>query len=196
MTRKIHATADVDPTAQIGNNCQIWHLSQVRERAYLDDGCIVGRGVYIGPGVTCGPNCKIQNYALVYEPAQLRAGVFIGPGATLTNDQRPRAINPDGDRKTVSDWESVGVVVEEGASIGAGAICVAPLKIGRWAMIGAGSVVIQDVLDHALMVGNPARLVGWVCRCGMPLKQETETFACMTCDDKYSLCEVGLSLVS
>lgn len=123
---------------------------------------MIGRSAYIGPGVHIGAGCKLQNNALVYEPATLEDGVFVGPAAVITNDHRPRAVNPDMSPKTADDWESVGVTVRQGASIGAGAVCVAPVTIGRWAMVAAGSVVTRDVADFALVAGAPARQIGWV----------------------------------
>jgi acetyltransferase-like isoleucine patch superfamily enzyme len=140
----------------------VWHLAQVRERASLGSDCIVGRGAYIGSGVRLGRNCKIQNYALVYEPAELGDGVFIGPAVVLTNDTYPRAVTPQGDLKSGSDWQAVGVTIRDGAAIGANAVCVAPLTIGAWALVAAGSVVTKDVAAHALVAGNPARQIGWV----------------------------------
>lgn len=169
MTRHIALTADVSVNAIIGEGSQVWHLAQVRENATLGENCIVGRGAYIGSGVRIGANSKIQNYALVYEPAELGDGVFVGPAAVLTNDLYPRAVNPDGTRKDGHDWEPVGVTVLEGASIGARAVCVAPLTIGRWAMVAAGSTVTKDVPDFALVAGTPARRIGWVGRAGVRL---------------------------
>jgi len=165
----VHATADVAESAVIGSGSKIWHYAQVREDAVLGEGCIVGRGAYIGSGVVMGDACKVQNYALVYEPATLGSGVFIGPAVVLTNDHFPRAINPDGSLKSAHDWAPVGVDIAEGASIGAHATCVAPVRIGRWALVGSGSVVVRDVPEFAIVVGNPARRVGWVGRAGQPL---------------------------
>jgi UDP-2-acetamido-3-amino-2,3-dideoxy-glucuronate N-acetyltransferase len=165
----IAPTADVAATAQLASTAKVWHLAQVREGATLGENVIVGRGAYIGTGVQVGDNCKVQNYALVYEPASLAAGVFIGPAVVLTNDHFPRAVNPDGTPKSAHDWEAVGVEVREGASIGASSTCVAPVIIGRWALVGSGSVVIKDVPDFAIVVGSPARRVGWAGRAGQPL---------------------------
>jgi UDP-2-acetamido-3-amino-2,3-dideoxy-glucuronate N-acetyltransferase len=158
--------ADVDPRAVVGPGTRVWHLAQVREGAVVGADCVLGRGAYVGPGARVGDRCKIQNHALVYEPAVLEDGVFVGPGAVLTNDLLPRAVNPDGTLKTADDWLAVGVTVRAGASVGARAVCVAPVVIGRWALVAAGAVVTRDVPDHALVVGVPARRVGWVGRTG------------------------------
>lgn len=171
-------SADVSDKAVIGDGSKIWHLAQVREQAELGVNCIVGRGAYIGTGVKMGDNCKVQNYALVYEPAVLEAGVFIGPAVVLTNDTYPRAVSPDGGLKSAHDWEPVGVTIREGASIGARAVCVAPVTIGRWATVAAGAVVAKDVPDFALMVGVPAKRHGWVGKAGFPLQRSGEKWVC------------------
>jgi UDP-2-acetamido-3-amino-2,3-dideoxy-glucuronate N-acetyltransferase len=183
---KILGTADVDPSAQIGTGSCIWHLAQVRNAAIIGSNCVIGRGAYIGSGVKIGNNCKIQNYALVYEPAVLGNGVFIGPAAILTNDQYPRAVNFDGTIKLNSDWDSVGVEVCEGASIGAGAICIAPVKVGAWALVAAGAVVKDDVPNFALVAGVPARRIRWVGRAGKPLNKISDTsYKCPTTGALY-----------
>ncbi len=169
-TARIVASAEVDPTATIGDGSSIWHLVQIRNEAKIGQNCIVGRGAYIGTGVEIGDNCKIQNYALVYEPAKLGNGVFIGPAVVLTNDQFPRAVNPDGSIKSASDWEAVGVTIGDGASIGARAVCIAPVSVGAWALVAAGAVVTKDVPNYALVAGVPAKRIRWVGRAGVPLE--------------------------
>jgi UDP-2-acetamido-3-amino-2,3-dideoxy-glucuronate N-acetyltransferase len=166
----VHPSADVAASVELGEGTTVWHLAQVRDGAKLGRDCIVGRGAYVGSGVRLGDRCKLQNYALVYEPAVLEDGVFVGPAAVFTNDHYPRAITPDGRLKTGDDWHAVGVTVRTGASIGARAVCVAPVTIGAWSLIAAGAVVVDDVADHALVVGTPARRIGWVGRAGVPLR--------------------------
>ncbi|MGS0683822.1 DapH/DapD/GlmU-related protein [Nakamurella sp. GG22] len=183
---RVEATADVATDAQIGDDTLVWHLAQVRERAILGHDCVIGRGAYVGAGVRIGNHCKLQNYALVYDPAVLEDGVFIGPGAVLTNDQYPRSINPDGSPKSSQDWAPVGVMVRRGASIGARAVCIAPLTIGRWALVAAGSVVVKDVLDFALVAGVPAQRRAWVGKAGIPLKRLNRTeWVCPTTGESY-----------
>jgi acetyltransferase-like isoleucine patch superfamily enzyme len=165
-------SADVAGTASIGDGTRIWHLSQIREGAVLGKNCNIGRGAYVGPGVQIGNNCKLQNYALVYEPARLADGVFVGPAAVLTNDLHPRAITPDRTLKGSDDWVAVGVTIGEGASIGARAVCIAPVCIGEWATVAAGAVVTKDVPAFAVVAGVPARQMGWVGEAGHPLKRD------------------------
>jgi UDP-2-acetamido-3-amino-2,3-dideoxy-glucuronate N-acetyltransferase len=177
-TARIHTSASVDPTADLGEGVQVWHQAQIRERAQVGDNCIIGKGAYIDTDVSLGPNCKVQNYALVYSGTRLGLGVFIGPSAILTNDRYPRAITPDGELKRADDWAHGTIEVGAGASIGAGAVIVTGIRIGEFATIGAGSVVTHDVPPHALMIGSPAFLAGWVCRCGRPLVKDLPCFTC------------------
>lgn len=181
-------SADVSPDASIGDGSSIWHLSQVREGVRMGENCIIGRGAYIGTGVQMGDNCKVQNYALVYEPAKLADGVFIGPAVVLTNDTYPRAINADGTLKSAHDWEPVGVTIEKGAAIGARAVCVAPVTVGAWATVAAGTVVVKDVPAYALVAGVPARRIGWVGESGVPLVAGADemTWVCPVTGDLYT----------
>ncbi|MFE7229816.1 acyltransferase [Streptomyces sp. NPDC002405] len=172
MNYRVQPSAQVDESAEIGAGSSVWDLAQIREDARLGEGCVIGRGAYVGSGVRMGDNCKLQNYALVYEPAELGDGVFIGPAVVLTNDHNPRSVDPEGMQKRGGDWEAVGVKIADGASIGARSVCVAPLTIGRWAMVAAGAVVTKDVPDFALVMGVPARQTGWVGRAGHKLVQK------------------------
>lgn len=171
MTVRVQPSAQVAESARVGDGTLVWELAQIREDARLGSECIIGRGAYVGPGVVMGDHTKLQNHALVYEPAVLGDGVFVGPAAVLTNDEYPRSVDPDGALKRGGDWEPVAVTVADGASIGARAVCVAPVRIGRWAMVAAGAVVTRDVPDFALVVGVPARQVGWVGRAGRRLEE-------------------------
>jgi acetyltransferase-like isoleucine patch superfamily enzyme len=165
----VHATADVDESAELGPNTTVWHLAQIREDARLGRDCIVGRGAYVGPGVVIGDQVKLQNYALVYEPARLEDQVFIGPAVILTNDLFPRATDAEGKLKRPADWEALGVVIRHGASVGARAVVLPGVVVGRWALVAAGAVVTRDVPDYALVAGSPARRIGWVGRAGAKL---------------------------
>lgn len=187
MSATIKDTAQVAPTAVLGDGTTVWELAQIREDARLGTGCVIGRGAYVGTGVSIGNNVKLQNYALVYEPAELGDGVFVGPAAVLTNDEYPRSVDPDGNLKRAADWQAVGVRVGEGASLGARSVCVAPVVIGRWSMVAAGAVVTKDVPDFALVVGVPARQIGWVGRSGRRLVagDEAGTWRCPATDEVY-----------
>lgn len=175
---RIHPSADVSERAVLGQGTSVWNQAQIREGARLGRGCIVSKDVYVDFDVVIGDFAKIQNGAYLYHGVTLGDGVFVGPGAIFTNDKRPRAINADGTPKGAADWTVSPTVVEDGASIGAGALIVAGVRVGRWAMVGAGAVVTRDVPAHALVVGNPARRVGWVCACGERLPVSLRCEAC------------------
>lgn len=165
----IHPSADVAADARIGARTRIWNRAQVREGAVLGEDCIVGKDAYIDAGVHIGDKVKIQNGALVYHGVTVEAGVFIGPGAILTNDRFPRAITPSGELAAEADWEVSQIHLRYGSSVGAGAVVVAGSDVGRFATVGAGAIVTRSVPDHALVAGNPARRLGWVCACGRRL---------------------------
>lgn len=166
---RIHPTADVASDAGIGPGTSIWNQAQVREGARIGRDCIIGKNAYVDVDVVIGDRVKIQNNVSVYRGVSIEDGVFIGPHVCFTNDRVPRAVNPDGSPKADGDWEVAPTLVRHGAAIGANATILPGLTIGRWAMIGSGSVVTRDVADHELVVGNPARRIGSACACGQPL---------------------------
>jgi acetyltransferase-like isoleucine patch superfamily enzyme len=168
-TARVHASADLEPDVSVGPATSIWHRAQVRTGARIGADCIVGRDAFIDAGVEIGDRVKIQNAALVYHGVTVEDGVFIGPNAILTNDRFPRAVTSTGDLARADDWTVSPIVLREGCSIGAGAIVVAGCEVGRYALVGAGAVVTRSVPGYALVVGNPARRLGWVCACGVRL---------------------------
>jgi acetyltransferase-like isoleucine patch superfamily enzyme len=175
---RIHPTADVADSAEIGPGTSIWNHAQVREDARIGGRCSVGTGAYIDFGVELGDRCKLQNGVFVYHGYTLEAGVFLGPGAMLLNDLRPRAINPDGTLKGAEDWTVAQGRVRMGAAVGGGAVLLPGVTVGCWALVGAGAVVTRDVADHALVYGNPAREAGFVCFCGRRLAGSSGALRC------------------
>jgi UDP-2-acetamido-3-amino-2,3-dideoxy-glucuronate N-acetyltransferase len=191
----IHPTADVSPRATVGDKTKIWHEAQVREGAVIGRECIIGKGVYVDKDVHVGDRCKLQNGAFVYHGFHLEDGVFVGPGAMLLNDKYPRAINPDGSLKSDDDWEVSHGVVGQGASIGGGAIVLPGVRIGRMAVVGSGAVVTRDVPERGIVVGSPAKLHGFACDCGRPLRRASgaDAYACASCGRTYTLQVAGLA---
>jgi UDP-2-acetamido-3-amino-2,3-dideoxy-glucuronate N-acetyltransferase len=184
MPLRIEESADVDSRATIGDGTVIWHLAQIRESAEIGEECIIGRGAYIDQGVKLGNNCKVQNYALVYAPAVLEEGVFVGPAAVFTNDRFPRAVNTDGTLKSSEDWETQTTLIRYGAAIGARSVLITGVTVGRWAMVAAGAVVTKDVPDFALVGGTPARILGWVDENGTRIDEEEAKRRSISLDEK------------
>ena len=160
----VHPTAVVEDDAVIGEGTRIWHFVHIRRGARIGRNCNIGKGVYIDVGVKISDNVKIQNFVSVYRGVTIEDDVFIGPHATFTNDLYPRSFN--------ENWELIPTIVKKGASIGANATIVCGVTIGEYAMVGAGTVVTKDVPPFGLVYGNPARLKGFVCYCGRPLKDK------------------------
>ncbi len=162
----IHSTATVSDDARIGSSTKIWNYSQIRENVVIGSDCNIASFVYIDFDVKVGNKVKIQNRVSIYHQSIIEDGVFIGPHVCFSNDKTPRAITVTGQLKSNSDWEASKIYVKEGASIGANSTILPNITIGRFAMIGAGSVVTKDVPDFGLIIGNPAKLAGFVCKCG------------------------------
>jgi len=173
-TARVHPSADLEPEVMVGPGTSIWHRAQVRTGARIGAECIVGRDAFIDEAVVIGDRVKIQNAALVYHGVTVEDGVFIGPNAILTNDRFPRAITATGQLARADDWTVSPILLRTGCSIGAGAVVVAGVDVGRFATVGAGAVVTRSVPDHALVVGNPARRLGWMCACGNRLARGSE----------------------
>ena len=178
---KIHSTAEVHPLARIGRGTTIWHFAQVREKVIIGQECILGKNVYLDTGVKIGSRVKIQNNCSIYHGTTVESGVFLGPHVIATNDRNPRAINADGTLKKDSDWQVGKVIIRKGASIGANSVILPGVIVGKFALIGAGSVVTKDIPDFSLAYGNPARVVGIVCKCGKVIGIGTR---CKTCGFK------------
>jgi acetyltransferase-like isoleucine patch superfamily enzyme/2-polyprenyl-3-methyl-5-hydroxy-6-metoxy-1,4-benzoquinol methylase len=184
LAPKIHPTAEVSTAASVGTGTRIWNEVQVREGARIGDDCVLAKGVYIDIGVVVGNRVKLENRVSIFQGAILADGVFIGPHTCLLNDKLPRAITPEGALKRRADWQAQGVNVGTGASIGGGCTVLPGVRIGRFAMVGAGAIVTKDVPDFGLVVGNPARIVGYVCQCGARLSTSGE---CPTCGRQHDL---------
>ncbi len=167
---RIHPTAEVADSAQIGEGTAIWHQCQIRQDAQIGRNCNFGKGVYVDFGVKIGDNVKVQNYVSIYHGVEIEAGVFIGPHVCFTNDNLPRAVNPDGTVKAADDWVLGRILVKRGAALGANSTILPKVVIGEWALVGSGSVVSKDVPAYGLVYGNPARLRGFVCPCGQRLE--------------------------
>ena len=197
---RIHPSADLEDDVSVGAGTAIWHRTHVRTGARIGADCVIGGGVFIDEGVTIGDRVKIQSGALVYHGVTVDDGVFIGPGAILTNDRFPRATAPDGSLAEAEDWEVSPIHLETGCSVGAGAVVVAGNDVGAYALVGAGAVVTQTVPSYALVVGNPARRIGWACVCGHRLADSQGHHApavrdryaidrelvCPACDRRYA----------
>lgn len=189
----VHEDAVVDPGVSVGSGCRVWAGAHLREGASLGAECRVGEGVFIDTGVVIGARCKIENGAMLFAGVRLEDNVFIGPGAILTNDRLPRATTPEGVLKGPRDWKVTATVVARGASVGAAAVVVAGNHVGAWALVGAGAVVTRPVPAHALVAGNPAARLAWVCQCAVRLD---ETLRCPGCGRSYTQGAAGLLATS
>jgi UDP-2-acetamido-3-amino-2,3-dideoxy-glucuronate N-acetyltransferase len=186
----IHPTAEIEEGARIGPNTRVWHYAHIRSGAVVGADCNFGHSVYVDHDAVIGNKVKLQNRVSVYRGVTLEDGVFVGPHTTFTNDRYPRAIAKSGEPLSEEDWEPVETVVHYGASIGASCVILAGISIGRWAMVGADSLVTSDIPDQGLVIGIPGRLVGYVCRCGQRLAPTDGHWVCQRCRETYDLPEL------
>lgn len=173
----IHETAIVEPGAVLGSGTKVWHHVHVRANGRVGDDSSLGKNVFVDAHAVIGARCRIQNNVSLYDGVVLEDDVFVGPSAVFTNDRFPRANS--------EHWSRLATVVGQGTSIGANATILCGTKIGEWAVVGAGAVVTRDVEPHEVVVGNPARHLGWACRCGQIVDrgdQRPETTLCQGCD--------------
>jgi UDP-2-acetamido-3-amino-2,3-dideoxy-glucuronate N-acetyltransferase len=186
---RVHPTAEVASSASIGAGTTIWNQAQVRDGARIGAGCVIGKNVYVDTDVVVGNLVKVQNNVSLYKGVTLEDAVFIGPHVCFTNDRVPRAVNADGSAKTDDDWAVSPTLVRYGAAVGANSTILPGVTIGRWAMIGSGSVVTRDVDNFELVVGNPARRIGRVCPCGerLPDLEDGRAFSgpCPHCGTQF-----------
>jgi len=186
----VHESAYVDPGAKVGPGTKIWHFSHVMGGAEIGANCSLGQNVFVANGVRIGNNVKIQNNVSVYEGVVLEDYVFCGPSCVFTNVRTPRSAFP---RNRPEDY--VPTVVKHGASIGANATIVCGVTVGEWAFIAAGAVVTKDVPPYALVAGVPAKIIGWACKCGLPLRDATPEKRCGGCGRVYRLTGEIMELV-
>lgn len=190
MTEKIyfvHESSYVDEPCEIGEGTKIWHFSHIMKNSKIGKGCNIGQNVVISPGVILGDNVRVQNNVSVYTGVICEDDTFLGPSCVFTNVINPRSFI---ERKD----EYKETIVKKGASIGANATVVCGNEIGRYAFIGAGAVVTKDIPNYALVVGNPAKIIGYVCECGNRLEEHVERFKCYTCNKEYEVSNGNLSL--
>ena len=181
----IHPTTCIDNDVHIGTGTRVWHFSHITSGAKIGQNCTLGQNTFIGSGVRIGNSCKLQNNVSVYEGVTLEDGVFCGPSCVFTNDPNPRALYP---KKGL--YKST--TVKRGASIGANATIVCGVTIGRYAFVGAGSLVSTNVPDYGLVYGVPASLRGWMCECGSKISFENEISICPTCQREFTLSPPGI----
>lgn len=174
----VHESAYVDDGAQIGKNSKVWHFSHVMPGAVIGERCNLGQNVVVMPGTRIGNNVKIQNNVSIYEGVELEDDVFCGPSCVFTN-----VLNPRSHISRKSEYRRT--LVRRGSTIGANATIVCGITLGQYAFIGAGAVVTSDVPDFGLMVGVPARRVGWMCQCGIRLEIRSGVGECAECGYEY-----------
>lgn len=176
----VHPSAIVENNVNIGTHSKVWHFCHIREGASLGSDCILGKDVFIDTCVSIGNRCKIQNSVSVYQGVTMHDDVFCGPSCVFTNVINPRAF--------VNRMKEVmPTIVNRGATIGANATILCGNTLGRYSFIGAGAVVTKDVKDYALVIGVPAKQIGWVCKCGTQLSKSSHKKVCTACENIYRI---------
>ena len=183
MAPRVHPTAIVEEGVDIGEGTSVWDSVHIRgPGTVIGRDCIIGEKTYVAYDVRIGDRVKVNAFVYICAGVTIEDGVMVSAGTVFTNDRYPRAITPDGELKRADDWECGTIEIEDGASIGAGAVVMTGIRIGAYAMVGAASIVTHDVKPQALMIGSPAFHAGWVCKCGRPLVKD---LPCFTCGDSY-----------
>jgi len=182
----LHASSYVDEGASVGPGTRIWHFSHIQKGARVGANCVLGQNVNIGAGVQIGNGCKIQNNVSLYEGVTLEDEVFCGPSSVFTNDLTPRAQGTCG-------WNVTPTLLKRGASVGANATIVCGNTLGEYCMVGSGAVITHDVHPYSLVVGAPAKHIGWVCKCGSRLNADLE---CSRCGTRYQENQAGIEPAS
>ena len=180
MPAAIHSTSIIDQGALIGKGTRIWHWVHVCAGARIGENCTLGQSVFVGNNVIIGNNVKIQNNVSVYDAVHLEDDVFCGPSMVFTNVSNPRAA-------IVRKDEYRSTIVRKGATLGANCTILCGTTVGEYAFVGAGAVIIRDVLPFELVLGVPARHAGWICRCGIKLTNISESVECSVCGSCYSV---------
>lgn len=181
----VHESSYIDEPCQIGGGTKIWHFSHIMKNSVIGERCNIGQNVVISPDVVLGNNVKIQNNVSVYTGVICEDDVFLGPSCVFTNVINPRSF-------IARKEEYKQTLIKKGASIGANATIVCGHAVGRYAFIGAGAVVTKDIPDYALVVGNPARIVGYICECGNRLKKNDDKYVCKSCNREYEMINQNL----
>jgi len=179
----IHNPVFIEEGTQIGGGTVVWHNSQVKEGAIIRENCIVGHNCFVDAGAKLGKGVKLGSNVDVWNKIVLEDFVFVAPGVVFINDKNPRAKYPKNKFPEYGKW--LPILVKEGATLGSNSTILCGITIGKWAMIGAGSVVTKDIPDYALVIGNPGRIKGWVCECGKPLDFRGLKAACQICGRNY-----------
>jgi len=179
-----HSSAIIETESKIGDNTKIWHFAHIRAFSEIGENCIIGKDVYVDQNVKIGNNVKVQNGVSIYDGVTIEDDVFLGPHMTFTNDLNPRSFN--------EEWVLTPTLVKRGASIGAHATIVCGVELGEYSMIGSGSVVTKDVPAYGLVYGNPAKLRGFVCKCGkkalfIDKNDIYATYKCSNCDYSFNI---------